>query len=173
MERGDTALGRRDPGRGGVWPKRATSSAGCRLWICREACAGRRAAVDAGDESGWTPVADGPVFRYVRALREDGAERTIPPDLRLRTLYTVELVCAPGRSVVLVEEGLRGRLADVASKAVESARVSERWRVEPSEPIFVRRMRYDLDEWSDVPVPEGYRVDPFRASAEFSLQRTP
>ncbi|MDD9980402.1 MAG: hypothetical protein OXU81_03435, partial [Gammaproteobacteria bacterium] len=69
-----------------------------------------KAAVDAGDESGWTPVADTPVFRYVRALREDGAERTIPPDLRLRTLYTVELVCAPGRSVVLVEEGLRGRL---------------------------------------------------------------
>ena len=45
-----------------------------------------KAAVDAGDESGWTPVADGPVFRYVRALREDGAERTIPPELRLRTL---------------------------------------------------------------------------------------
>ena len=123
-----------------------------------------KAAVDAGDESGWTPVADGPVFRYVRALREDGAERTVPPDLRLRTLYTVELVCAPGRSVVLVEEGLRGRLADVASKAVESARVSERWRVEPGEPIFVRRMRYDLDEWSHLPVPDGYRVDPFRAS---------
>ena len=81
-----------------------------------------KAAADAGDESGWTPVADGPVFRYVRALREDGAERTIPPELRLRTLYTVELVCAPGRSMVLVEEGLRGRLADVASKAVESAR---------------------------------------------------
>ena len=55
-----------------------------------------KAAVDAGDESGWTPVSDGPVFRYVRALREDGAERAIPPDLRLRTLYTVELVCAAG-----------------------------------------------------------------------------
>ena len=121
-----------------------------------------KAALDAGDDSGWTPVADGPVFRYVRALREDGTERTIPPDLRLRTLYTVELVCAPGRSVVLVEEGLRGRLADVASKAVESARVSKRWRVEPGEPIFVKHMRYDLDEWSDLPVPEEYRVDPFR-----------
>ena len=34
-----------------------------------------KAAVDAGDESGWTPVADGPVFRYVRALCEDGVER--------------------------------------------------------------------------------------------------
>ena len=125
-----------------------------------------KAAVDAGDESGWTPVADGPVLRYVRALREDGAERAIPPDLRLRTLYTVELVCAPGRSVVLVEEGLRGRLEDVASKAVESARVSmsTRWRVAPGEPIFVRRIRYDLDEWSDLPVPEGCRVDPFRDS---------
>ena len=123
-----------------------------------------KAGADAGDESGWTPVSDGPVFRYVRALREDGVERAIPPDFRLRTLYTVELVCAPGRSVVLVEEGLRGRLADVASKAVESARVSERWRVEPGEPIFVRRMRYDLDEWSDLPVPEGYRMDPFRDS---------
>ena len=123
-----------------------------------------KAAVDAGDESGWTPVTDGPVFRYVRALRENGAERMIPPELRLRTLYTVELVCAPGRSVVLVEEGLRGRLTDVASKAVESARVSERWRVDPGEPIFVRRMRYDFDEWSDLPVPEGYRMDPFRDS---------
>ena len=59
-----------------------------------------KAAVDAGDKSGWTPVTDGPVFRYVRALREDGVERTIPPDLRLRTLYTVELVCAPGRSAL-------------------------------------------------------------------------
>ena len=42
-----------------------------------------KAAVDAGDESGWTPVSDGPVFRYFRALREDGAERTIPPDVPL------------------------------------------------------------------------------------------
>ena len=67
-----------------------------------------KAAVDAGDESGWTLVADGPVFRYVRALREDGVERAIPSDLRFRTLYTIELVCAPGRSVVLVEEGLAG-----------------------------------------------------------------
>ena len=121
-----------------------------------------KAAVDAGDESGWTPIADGPVFRYVGALREDGVERTIPPDLRLRTLYTVELVCAPGRSVVLVEEGLRGRLEDVASKAVESARASSRWRVGPGEPVYVRRIRYDLDEWSNLPVPEAYRMDPFR-----------
>ena len=51
-----------------------------------------------------------------------------------------------------------------ASKAVESARVSDRWRVAPGEPIFVKRIRYDLDEWSDLPVPEGYRVDPFRDS---------
>ena len=58
----------------------------------------------------------------------------------------------------------RGRLEDVASKAVESARVSDRWRVAPGEPIFVRRIRYDLDEWSDLPVPEGCRVDPFRES---------
>ena len=123
-----------------------------------------KAAVDTGDESGWTPVAERPVFRYVRALREDGMERTIPPDLRLRTLYTVELVCAPGRSLVLVEEGLRGHLGDVASKSIESARVSERWRVDPAEPIFVRRMRYDLDEWSDLPVPEACRLDPFRDS---------
>ena len=82
-----------------------------------------KAAVDAGDESGWTPVAEGPVFRYVRALREAGEERMIPPDLRLRTLYTVELACGPDRSVMLVEEGLRGRLEDIASKAVASARV--------------------------------------------------
>ena len=47
-----------------------------------------KATVDAGDESGWTPVAESPVFRYVRALHKDGIERTIPPDLRLRTLYS-------------------------------------------------------------------------------------
>ena len=76
-----------------------------------------KAAMGAGDESGWTPVSEGPVLRYVRALREDGAERTIPPDLRLRTLNTVELACTPSRSVMLVEEGLRGRLEDVASSA--------------------------------------------------------
>lgn len=57
---------------------------------------------------------------------------------------------------------MRGRLEEVASKAVEGARVSERWRVHPDEPVFVRRMRYDLDEWSDLPVPETYRMDPFR-----------
>ena len=123
-----------------------------------------KAAVDAGDESGWTPVVDGPVFRYVRTLREDGEERMIPPDLRLRTLYTVELGCGPDRSVVLVEEGLRGRLANVTSRAVVTARVSERWRVGPTEPIFVKRIRYDLDEWSDLPVPEAYRLEPFRDS---------
>lgn len=84
-----------------------------------------KAAVDAGDESRWTAVADGPMFQYVQALRKDGTERTTPPNPRLLTLYAVELLCVPGRSVVLVEEGLRSRLADVASKAVKSARVSE------------------------------------------------
>ena len=108
------------------------------------------------------PVAEGPVFRYVRALREDGEERMIPPDLRLRTVYTVEPACGPDRSAVRVEEGLRGRLEDVASQAIASARVSKRWRVDPAEPIFVTRTRYDLDEGSDLPVPEAYRVDPFR-----------
>ena len=86
-----------------------------------------KAAVDAGDESGWTHVAEGPVFRYVRTLCEAGEERMIPPDLRLRTLYTVELACGLDRSVMLVEGGLRGRLEDVASKAVASVRVSNRW----------------------------------------------
>ena len=133
-----------------------------------------KAAVDAGDENGWTPVADGPVFRHVRSLREDGAERTIPPDLRLRTLYTIEFVCALGRSVVLVEEGLHGRLMDVASKAVDSARVSSRWRVGPGEPIYIRLFRCDLDEWSDLPVPEAYRMEPRSATpAESRLRRAP
>ena len=94
-----------------------------------------KAAVDAGDESGWTPVSDGPAFRYVRALREDGAERTIPPGLRLRTLYTVELVCAPGRSVVLVEEGLRGparrrRLEGGRERTGERALARRAWRAD-------------------------------------------
>ena len=52
---------------------------------------------DAGDELGWTPVDDGPVFRYVRWIREDGEERMVPPDLRLRTVYLVELVSPPER----------------------------------------------------------------------------
>ena len=59
-----------------------------------------KAMADAGDERGWTPVDDGPVFRYVRWIREQGEERIVPPDLRLRTVYLVELVCPPDRSVV-------------------------------------------------------------------------
>ena len=103
-----------------------------------------KAAVDAGDESGWTPVVKGPVFRYVRALREAGEERIIPPNLRLRTLYTVEFACGSDRSVVLVEEGLRGRLEDVASKALASARVSNRWEVDPTDPIFVTLLHHSV-----------------------------
>jgi len=40
-----------------------------------------KAAVDAGDESGWAPVADGPVFRYVRVLPRggDGADDSVQP----------------------------------------------------------------------------------------------
>lgn len=32
----------------------------------------RAAMADACDECGWTPLDDGPVFRYVRWIREDG-----------------------------------------------------------------------------------------------------
>ena len=49
--------------------------------------------------------------------------------------------------MVLVEEGLRGWLADVASKAVKSARVNERWRVETGEE-FVKQLR-KLARWTD------------------------
>ena len=117
-----------------------------------------KAMADAGDEHGWTPVDDGPVFRYVRWIRENGEERAIPPDFRLRTVYLVELACSPDRSVVLAEEGLRGRLEDIASNAVTHARVSKRWPVRPSEPIRVSRIQYDLDERSDLPVPAVYRA---------------
>ena len=123
-----------------------------------------KAMADAGDERGWTPVDDAPVFRYVRWIREDGEERTVPPDLRLRTVYLVELVSAADRSVVLVEEGLRGRLDDVASNAVANARVSGRWRVGPTEPILVKRIEYDLDERTKLPVPAAYRAAPSRDS---------
>ena len=119
-----------------------------------------KAMADAGDERGWTPVDHGPVFRYVRWIREDGEERMVPPDLRLRTAYLVELVCAADRSVVLVEEGLRGRLADVAANAVANARTSDRWRVGPTEPIRVKRIEYDLDERTHVPVPAAWRAAP-------------
>ena len=115
---------------------------------------------DTGDERGWTPVDDGPVLRYVRWVREDGEERTVPPDLRLRTVYLVELVCAAGRSVVLAEEGLRGRLDDLAANAAASARTRDRWRVRPSGPIRVKRIEYDLDERTPVPVPAAWRAAP-------------
>ena len=123
-----------------------------------------KAMADAGDERGWTPVDEGPVFRYVRWIREDGEERTVPPDLRLRTVYLVELVCPPDRSVVLAEEGLRGRIEDMASNAVDNARTSDRWRVGPTEPIFVKGIEYDLDERTHVPVPAAWRAAPGRDS---------
>ena len=119
-----------------------------------------KAMADAGDERGWTPVDEGPVFRYVRWIREDGEERMVPPDLRLRTVYLVDLVCPPGRSVVIAEEGLRGRLEDMASNAVASARTSHQWRVGPTEPISIRRIEYDLDERTRVPVPPAWRAAP-------------
>ena len=124
-----------------------------------------KARTQAGDERGWTPVDDGPVFRYVRWIREDGEERMVPPDLRLRTVYLVELVCPPDRSVVLAEEGLRGRLEDMASNAVASARTSHQWRVGPTEPISIRRIEYDLDERTHVPVPAAWRAAPGGGSA--------
>ena len=76
--------------------------------------------------------------------------------MRLRTVYVVELVCPPDRSVVLAEEGLRGRLEDMAANAVANARTSDRWRVGPTEPIFVRHIEYDLDEHTPVPVPAAF-----------------
>ena len=119
-----------------------------------------KAMADAGDERGWTPVDEGPVFRYVRWIREDGEERMVPPDLRLRTVYLVGLVSPPGRSVVLAVEGLRGRLEDLAANAVASARTSDRWRIGPTEPIFVERIEHDLDERRHVPVPAAWRAPP-------------
>ena len=123
-----------------------------------------KAMANADDDRGWTPVDDGPIFRYVRCIREEGEERMVPPDLRLRTVYLVELVCPPDRSVVLAEEGLRGRLEDVASTAVANARVSRRWRVGPIDPIRVKRIENDLDERTHIPVPAAYRAAPPRDS---------
>jgi len=124
-----------------------------------------KAMADAGDERGWTPVDEGPVFRYVRSIREDGEERMVPPDLRLRTVYLIELVCPPDRSMVLAEEGLRGRLEDMAANAVANARTSDRWRVAPNEPVRVKRIEYDLDERTHVPVPAAWRAAPGGDSA--------
>ena len=124
-----------------------------------------KAMADAGDERGWTPVDEGPVLRYVRWICEDGEERMVPPSLRLRTVYLVELVSPPDRSVVLVEEGLRGRVEDLAANAVASARTSDRWRVGPTEPIRVKRIEYDLDECTHVPVPAAWRAPPSGDSA--------
>ena len=100
------------------------------------------------------------MFRYVRSLCGDGAERFIPPDLRLRTIYAVELACCPERPMVRCVEGLRGQLEEVASKAVASAR----WPAGPARPIHVRRLRYDLDAGTDLPVPETYREAPIHDS---------
>ena len=123
-----------------------------------------KAMTDAGDERGWTPVDDGPVFRYLRWIREEGEQRMVPPDLRLRTVYLIELVCPPDRSLVVAQEGLRGRLEDIASNAVANARVSRRWQVGPTEPIYVKRIEYDLDEGTALPVPAAYRAAPSRDS---------
>ena len=117
-----------------------------------------KAMADSGDERGWTPVDEGPVFRYVRWIREDGEARMVPPDLRLRTVYLVELVSPPDRSVVVAEEGLRGRLEDMAANAVASARTSHQWRVGPTDPIRVKRIEYDLVERTHVPVPAAWRA---------------
>ena len=119
---------------------------------------------DAGDERGWTPVDESPVFRYVRWIREDGEERMVPPDLRLRTVYLVELVCPPNRSVVLAEEGLRGRLGDVAANGVANARVSSRWRLGPPSRSTSSVIEYDLDEGTALAVPAAFRAAPDRDS---------
>ena len=123
-----------------------------------------KAMTDAGDERGWTPVDDGPVFRYLRWIREEGEQRMVPPDLRLRTVYLIELVCPPDRSVVVAQEGLRDRLEDIASNAIANARVSRRWQVGPTEPIYVKRIEYDLDEGTALRVPAAYRAAPSRDS---------
>ena len=119
-----------------------------------------KAMADAGDERGWTPVDESPVLRYVRSIREDGEARRVPPDLRLRTVYLVELVCPPDRSVVLAEEGLRGRLEDMLANAVASARTSHRWRVGPTEPIYIKCIEYDFDKRTPIPVPAALRAAP-------------
>ena len=114
----------------------------------------------AGDQRERTPVDDGPMFRYLQWIREEGEERMVPPDLMIRTIYLVELVCPPDRSVVLAEEGLRGRLEDDPSNAVDNARVSGRWCVGPADLIRVKHIEYDLDDRRHVPVPAKYWAAP-------------
>ena len=113
--------------------------------------------VDAGDERGWTPVDDSAVFRYVRWVREDGEARMVPPDLRLRTVYLVELVCPPDRSVVIAEEGLRGRLED-------HGRERARERAD-EQSVAGRPDRADLHP--------AHRVRPRRAHARSGAARVP
>ena len=72
----------------------------------------------------------------------------VPPDLRLRTVYLVELVRPPDQSVVLVEEGLRGRLADVASNAVANARTSDPWRVPPIQSLLGTCRLHNVDAYT-------------------------
>ena len=115
-----------------------------------------KAMADAGDEGGWTPLDDSPLFRYVRSIREDGEESMVPPDLRLRTVYLFELVCPLDLSLVLAEEGLRGRFEGMA--AVPNTRVSDRWRVGPTAPLRVKRIEHELYERTPVPVPAAYRT---------------
>ena len=56
-----------------------------------------KAAVHAGDESGWTPVAEGPVFRYVRALREagEGCQRVLAIPSKRFTRKLVSFLSRP------------------------------------------------------------------------------
>ena len=164
VERGNSALGNRDPSRG--VPRRGAlrrAPPPVRRPPGKKS-ATRKPRWTRGDESGWTPVADGPVFPlYPGSARgRGGADDSAGPSPshalhRRARMRPWPLGCAR-------RGGAPRPAGERASKAVESARVSGRWRVAPGEPIFVRRIRYDLDEWSDLPVPAGYRIDPFRDS---------
>ena len=111
--------------------------------------------MDTGRRRSGVPV------RAVESEKTARSGRFLPISDFARTTWLNSCVLRTARWWI-AEEGLRGRLEDVASNAVAKARVSERWRVRPTEPIRVRRIEYDLDEPTDLPVPAAFRVIPSR-----------
>ena len=112
-----------------------------------------QARLDAGDARGWTPVDDAAVVRYVRAIEEGGEARRVPPDLRLRADYAVDVAREDGDRMTVTCTALRGRHAELVADAIESARTSRQWEDAPHMPMRVTRITYRDDPARTVRVP--------------------
>ena len=113
-----------------------------------------QARLDAGDARGWTPVDEAPVVRYVHAIAEGGEPRRVPPDLRMRADYTVEVARADGATLCVTCSALRARHAELVADAIESARIARQWEVASDEPLRITRIAYHDDPERTLRIPE-------------------